>query len=225
MGKENNDEIEQLNLLLKASEDEGDEGGEGTDEYDEEYCKKYLKRYLKENPDEAKGFTPDLKPLKKAMDDATNAIEGLDNADATLIDGTEMVKAFIDLGNGLIKAFEDLCADVTELKVMSAANTDLAKASGSVLAKAATVIDEIGKTPLGKRSVDSIPVALTGEGSALLKAKGGFNEIRGLLVKAIESGDRRASNVITEYEISRGNIARLSPHTIKTIEAIVGGNQ
>jgi hypothetical protein len=220
------DEIEILNALLKASDSEEPEDDEraeeGKDEYDESYMKKYLKRYMKENKDEAKKYAEDLGLMAKAFVKAADEIEGIDEADATLVEGTQFIKALIDMGNGLVEKMGELNERIAGIEGRMEYNEDLIKASGGVLVKAMDTLDAIGKEPMPRRSETFDPQQLPERGMPLVKAKGmNYKEIKRMVLKASMEGNENATSIITQLDLCGGNLSRLSPSILASIDALI----
>lgn len=219
--KEQDEAVANLTTLLKADkgEDKEDKEDKG-DEYNEAYMKKYMHKYLKDNPKDVEG----MGYMKKALDNAVNTAQSeADNtgADMVVVDGTQMIKAFGDLGNGLVRAIEILNDKIAGIaKEVTIGNT-IQKAAGNVLIKAQESIDKIGKTPQFLKA-DLSGGQLDGEPStALEKAKEiGMPKAKNLLYKAAIDGNKRAGNIMGQIEGANGNWNLLSQNSINYIVEI-----
>lgn len=210
------DAVTSLTSLLKAETGKEDDEEKG-DEYNEAYMKKYMTKYMKENPKDTEG----MGYTKKAFDVAVNTAQSeADNtgADMVVVDGTQMIKAFGELGNNLLKSILSITAKVDEIEKQVITGNTIQKAAGSVLIKAQESIDKIGKTPQLLKSnmvgEQSNPIPDT----VLEKAKEiGMVKAKGLLLKAAMGGNKRAGDVMGQVEGSNGNWNMLSPNSIKYI--------
>lgn len=227
-------------LLKAAAEPDGDEDGDDDDndgdgnkgekgkkkdEFNAEYMKKYMKRYLKESPEDAKKFMKDAGLMKAAVQEAAEPT-GLDDAEMTVIDGTEMFKAFSGFTTHMLKAYDALNSKVDALMKMGAETSLIQKAAGTVLVKAATTIDTFGSQPQPVRSVQHVPaqVQANAAGTPLQKAAAlGIGVLRQKLLKAATSGGtdaHQAASVLTQIESCGGNLGRLNPASQRFIESL-----
>lgn len=215
-GGEGDEDDEDEKKEMRGGKGKG-KGDDDSGEYDVKYIKKYLKKYAKENDDDFKKFCKDMGVLKKAVTDLADS-EGVDEADAVLIDGTSMFKAFNDLAEGLVEAVAALKGEVNEIKDVLIENTVLSKASSSVLVKAAETLDSMGSIPEPSRGVR---VAAMPAERANPLMKGDFTTIKRALLKAAENGDTRAFSAMTKVESCYGNLAMVGEDTLKYIQTII----
>lgn len=243
----NDDEIKALADLLKADDDEKDDEGkddEGKEEdkdfmkkkhmkYDDKYMAKHFKRFMKENKEDVGKYAEQLGLLKKALDDVVEDIEGIEEADATLVEGTEFFKAFTDLAGKMVDSFNEQIVTLNE-KVDSLAeilgyNQELAKASADVLIKTAEKVEDVSEEPLKRKGVDQGGLKGDedkGKDSPLQKAADlSFIEIKRLVLKAAQDGNNQAAGVVTDLDCCGGNYKRLPDSSLLLIEELAGKEQ
>lgn len=233
-------EIDDLKLLLKAAEDEDEEqpslfdadeeeeededeekkemrkdakkmkkrGNEDDDEYDAKYIKRYLKKYAQENDNDFKKFCKEIGVLKKAVEEAANV--DTDEADAVLVDGTSMFKAFSDFAEIVSESLVEMNGKVNEILKIASAQAAVVKAQSDVLINAAEMLEE--GTPMYKGIV-SAP-------DGRRENKLDINRVKHLLYKAAQNGDQRAFNAMTKVESCYGNLNLLGAETIKYISTL-----
>lgn len=245
MGKEDtqfegmDESIEALTDLLKADESESDllkansseseddeEEDDGEKGYNEQYMKKYMKRFMKENKDYMLKNMKGLGRMKKAVDLEVDNIENeLPDAEAVLINGTDMFKASQELGEKFVNVLEGL---IPQLQYI----TQLQKAQGSVIIEMAGQIDAIGSAPQPRKSVvnaDEAPLtkAQPEQGTSLQKAAefmkaNSYSEVKRSVLKAFqETQSPQASVAISQLDMCGGDLTRLPKHTIDYIASLV----
>ena len=230
--EDKNEDIEELQNLIKASDGADDDDDDDDDDekkgYNAEYMKKYFKRYMKENKDDVEEYAGQLGMLKKAMSQAVDDVE-MSGADATLVDGTEMFKAFVDIVNTLADSQQVIYEKLADLESHVAYNTELSKASGNVLIKAAETLEGNYSEPnkvKGAVSATQLPVggqgqpmgSMGGNSNLLSKAQSiGVNEIKHKLLKAAEAGQAEAISVMTQIESCFGNLSKLPQKSLQFI--------
>jgi len=214
-----------LEKLSKAEEVNDDEERDDEDEYNEEYMKKYMKKFMKSNRDYVAKCSEDLGFVKKAIDTEVENIEGIEEADATLVDGTSFINALSDGMGVLAKAVAGIIEEMAELRSELEYQTELSKASGGVLVKAAEALDELSSAPLERRGHDFAPQDRSadggGNGSALRKAKNlSVDEIKRMALRAAQEGDNRAASLVTDLDCCNGNLGMLRKASINLIEEL-----
>lgn len=214
-------------MLIKASQaeddDAGGDGGDDDDDYDEAYMKKHLKRYMKANKEEAKEYAQELGFLKKSFTDSVSALENVEEAEAVLVDGTGIFKAFTDLAGALVEKISDLKEEIADLRSNLEYQGELTKASGEVLIKSFETVEALAQAPAPRRGVTSVPqTVVTQSDSPLQKAKGmNYREIKRMVLKAAQEGNSEAAELVTSLDICGGNLRMLSPEDLKTIDSLV----
>lgn len=202
--------------LLKAKKKDDDDDNDD-DEYNEKFMKK-MGRYMKHNKKKFMKDDDDMKGMKKALeierDDLSEEIQG---AEAVIVDGTKMFQKFVDFADGMLKAMSNVGQRLESLEDQLEYNGELAKASGSVLVKTASLMDSVSNTPNPLKGIAASftpTIAKQPEaGNANLqkaafleKAKVlGFSGIKNLLQKAALSGNQEAGKVLTTIECCHGN--------------------
>lgn len=234
------------NPLNKAGNGGGNDDGGDDDDYDEEYMKKYMKRFMKNNKEYMGKY------MKKAADFGAEVIDEfnsrsqeLEDAEAVLVDGTDMFKAYAEFTQNMLKAFTELHGEVESLRNDVAYGNEINKAAGQVLIKADKVLGEISKQPNSAKGVQHMQKAAqatggaiqpnnnggqAGEGQGVLqKAQSlGVGGAKQLLIKAMQDGNQSAGRAITELESCGGNMARLPQstlHLISNLHTAAGGGQ
>ena len=237
-------EAEELDLLLKAAakepddseEDEdaekeymkGDEDEDEEDEdsgYDEKYLKKHMKRYMKGHKSEMKKNMKDLGLFTKAMSDMADSAQRDINdhqAEATLIDGTEMFKAFADVTEKMGKIMSKQAHDLAEIKSVLVEQSVIARASGATLVKAAEMLDRDLSAPNPRKGM---LFGTEKPDTGMMKAQNpsySIGTVRQALFKAAKSGDQSAMKVMTEVESCFGNFSLIPPRSMQYIDSIMG---
>lgn len=208
--------------LLKANEEELDD--EDTDDYDAEYCKKYMKRFMKENADEAKKYAGELGFLKKAVETEYENLDGIEEADAILIDGTSFIKTQSELNNAMLGVLQSIQERQEKLEENLNNNLDIVKAIGGTLVDAleAKTIAEESLFPQKRKGVVSEPqrvVTKAKETPGLVKAKDmKFGEIKRMVMKAISEDNKEAMSLAPAIDACNGNLGLLSGAALKTID-------
>ncbi len=217
-------EIDHLNDLLKASgnddvfkaeqdDNNNNDDGEGDipKEYDPEYMKKHMKKYMKENPQSAE----DLGFLKKAVTEPLNHLDGVEEADAVLVDGTEVLKA---VGDSLCKMADMIgCLSGKVDAMESGQNFALQKAIGGAVVKVSETVDKIASAPNLQKGLNF--ASQHNKDNSLIKADG--KVIKNALMKAVSSGNDRALTIMTNFESSGGNIQRLQQNDVAFINNLL----
>jgi len=222
----NDGDLDELQRLAKANGEEGDKKDkkekmdEDEDDYKPEYMRKHMKKYLKDNSDEAQKFMKELGTFHKAVTDIDDDTI-IDEHEATVIDGTDIFKAFAGFADALIKAQAAQNERLERIEDAIAFNNELSKASGSVLADAARTVESIGSIPNPLRGRFSANIPL-GEGTPLAKAqKLGQPKVMTLLMKAAREGNEKAIEAVPFVEISGGDYSRLPENHRAVIEQVV----
>lgn len=195
------------------AEPDGDEGkgGKGDDDGDEAapfkynkgYCKKYMKRYMAENPEEAREAFKGMEKMKKAMDDEVAGLPDVDSADATLVNGTGMFKAFSGFAAEVTSILKAQAERIDELTGLMSYNTAIAQAAGAVLVKAQRQVEEAGSQPLPVRGIQSAPQPMQKAADP--------GKTKNVLLKAAASGDDNARVLLTQFESAHGRLEFLEP--------------
>lgn len=221
-------------MLKSRKEDDGkdnEEEGDEEEEYDEEYMKKYMKKFLKKN----NKFVQSLMGLQKAVDTAyENAAQHDDlTAEVTMIDGTEMFKAFQGATDAFVKALVTVCDRLDALEEQVSSQNDITMASGEVLVKAVETLEALASTPAPVKS------QLVGKGAPMQKAVSaqsagdnasaapeiGITDAKRILVKAAAAGDGVAGKVLTQVESCFGNMGLLPASSLKYIADLAASNK
>lgn len=203
--------------LLKAKK-KNDDDDEEKEEYDEKFMKK-MKSYMKKNKKYMKD-DEEMKGMKKALETEQADLSGeIQEAEATIVDGTKMFQKFVDFAEGMMKAMSSVGQRLESLEDQLEFNGELAKASGSVLVKTASLMDNVSNTPNPLKGVAAsfVPQATAQQPEAgnanLQKAaflekagKLGISGIKNLLQKAMLSGNMEAGKVLTTIECCHGNL-------------------
>jgi hypothetical protein len=220
--KHEDEAIETLQSMLKAKKE--DDNGE--EKEDQEFMGK-VKKYLKENPKcmEDLGYVKKAQEKFEAMGKETQSEADNLEADAIIVEGTEFIKSFVELGQSLLKAYEATNAKIESLEQDIIFNTDLNKASSAVILKAKEQIDAIGKTPQPTKSAlgqenPTIPEK-PDDTPLLVKAKAiGIGKGKELLMKAVYNGNTEAQNMVTQLESCAGVLERIPEQTLKLITVL-----
>lgn len=231
------DAVDALKGLLKANRDNNDnifkakdngrdkdDDDDDANDYNETYMKKNMSKFMKNNP----GFMKKMGYMKKAIDDAYDVAnnDGDLEAEATMVDGTEIFKSFKEMTNTMLKAFISLADRVDDIENQVAFNNELSAANGEVLIKACETLEQISNVPLPPKSqlVDfSLHKAKNqpenpGGSNTLQKAMNlGIHGAKKILVKAAMDGNSDAGRVLTQVESCFGNLQLLPPNSLKVI--------
>lgn len=197
----------------KKKEEEEDEEGK----YDAHYIKKFLKKYAKDNEEEFKKFCKDIGVLKKAVVDAAEDAE-TDEADAVLVEGTEMFKAFADFAEKTTEAIIDIKEKLNEMSEIVMGQAAITKASSDVLVKAAEMIASLEDSAGMYKGV----VYHNSEEKGQKKLD--ITAIKSRLLKAAQEGDPKAFNAMTKVESCYGNLALVGADTISYIKKLMEAN-
>lgn len=219
---EDDDEVEEVDMDVEdeaeaeaagEEEEEYEDEDEDEDEYNEEYVKKYLKRYAKENEEEFKKFCKEMGILQKAI--RNKVPEGIE-ADAVMIDGTGMFKAFAEFADAVTKEMKKIKQDIADIKMATVHSAAIAHATGEVVAKAYA------------NNYEKSKIAPKGTMFKAIKqdAKMDISTIKQALYKAAINGDQKAPLVMTKLESCGGNLNLLGDETINYISNLLrnGGN-
>jgi len=217
-GNSSSDDLQKANSS-NEEDDKKKKEGDG-DEYKPDYMRKNMKRYLKENAEEAQNYMKEAGLLSKAVMDQYD--EGtVEDHDATVIDGTDMFKAFVAFTDNMVKAFTSVSERLEAIEDAVAFNNELNKASGSVLLGTAKIVDNIGAMPNPVRS-QLAGAGAEGGGSPLQKAQSlGMRRVVDLLIKAAQNGNRDAATAVSYVEIAGGINERLPANVIPIIDSVI----
>jgi hypothetical protein len=214
--------IEALQAKLQGKVDTGLQKAKGEDDekekddYDAEYMKKHMAKYMKENPSSMKKAentnVSEMQTMQKAVSNEFGESENnLEGADATIVDGTEMFKAFANFTETMTKAVNAISSRLDNIEGITVSLDELGRAQGEVLVKAATILDSMGKTPESVKG--KVTAAITGEeakkGPLQKAADMGIAGMKTVLMKAIQSGNMNAGNILTQVECSGNDISRI----------------
>ncbi len=192
------------------------------DEYDAAYMKKHMKQCMTENPEAAKAYAKELGYLKKATDDIAGEMEGIDEADSILIDGTDFIKAQGEFNAGVMNLLGSLSASMEKISAAVSVNNEFAMATARVIAKAQEVPADV-TDPAPRKSVESSMQKATEQKElpGLVKAKDmDFRDIRRMVLKAVTDGNQDAIKIATHIDACGGMLSRLQPDILKAIESI-----
>ncbi len=234
---QDDDAVAALKGMLKAKAESDDDEGKDKDddskkeEYNEAYMKKNLSKFMKDNPDYMKGMMGKMGMMKKAVDDAFISAEddGDLSAEVTMVDGTEMFKAFKEMGNEFIKAAQVFADRLENIERAVGYSNDVSQGIGEVLIKASETLESISSAPMPTKT------RFVGD-SSLQKAKSsndtpqetmqkaaravqtlGIAGAKKVLMKASMEGNTEASKVVTQLESCFGNMGLLPAKSIKLI--------
>lgn len=202
-------------------EGEDDDEGEDGKDYDSKFMRKHMRRYLKENRDEATKFMKDAGYMQKAVTDAIGNLDGIEEAEAVVIDGTEVFKAQSEFNAQMLKAFNTFSKRLSSIEDAVSFSNDIAKASGKVLVDAQSSIAGLSAQPMPRRGVSS---AGQEAGTQMTKAqKLGPAGVKEILLNKAMAGDQEAGRALSHLETAGGNFRMLSPQINAKIESIVAG--
>lgn len=218
-------------LLLKAKKKDEEEEEEKEDEYGEKFMKK-MKSYMKTHKKYMKDDDDDMKKMKKALEAEQNDLSGeILEADATIVDGTKMFQKFVDFADSMMKAMSNVGTRLESLEDQLEYNGELAKASGSVLVKTASLMDSVSSTPNPVKGMaagfiqETQPKAgdVNLQKAVILEKAGklGISGIKGLLLKAMLSGNAEAGKVLTTIECCHGNLHLMPDSGMKVIATLL----
>lgn len=214
-------ESQDLQKAEKEKDDDKDDKDEKGDEYNESYMKKYMKKFMANNPD----YASKMGKMKKALDNAYDASESdMAEAEAVMLDGTEMFQTFKDLGDGLLKAFSDLSGRLESIEQSVGIQHELSKASGTILVKAVESLNTLSSVPKqvkGQLTGQTIQKADNSQGNLQKASSLGIRGIKDLLLKAVHSGNHSAGTIITEVESCRGNLTLLPGTSVNFINSLI----
>lgn len=227
-----NDAIEKLKSLIGSplnkaegdiepedKEPENDQGENEPEEEseDEKYSKKYMEKfmakYMKENPEELEKmmkkmmaeFPEKEKELKKAMADLEDDIQA---ATATMIDGTDFMKAVVNMVDKQNELITGIASIVTGIKKDLAGTKELQKAMAKFQVEQGTFPNPVRGIQAGL-NVKPLEKAISL----------GKSNIENLLFEKAKSGDKLAEQYATELSI--GGFGRLSDGAKNYINAVV----
>jgi hypothetical protein len=208
-----------LKDVLQKAKAKNDDKESDEDEMDEAYMKRYMKKFMKKNPDYMKGKT-----MKKAedLDNLYTDVESeTSNAQMISLDGTEFFKAFVEMGQELIKAYDELSEKIDSMHERLEYNEELQKASSEVLLESHEAVKNFGSTPQERKSQAAVPVPVQGsqenlvpdEQTVMLLQKAmtmPFEQISNSLLKAaMKDGkvvNQEAARVLGRFEAGGGLI-------------------
>lgn len=206
-GDEDDDKDVQINLFEGEEDEDEDEDSKGGDKYDASYMKKHLQRYMKENTEYCRGAMKKLGAVAKAAEDEAD-MDGIGDADATLIDGTAFIKAQTEVNRAIVEAVQSLAKAMEGLSGVTVENNEIAKATGAVLLK-------------GAGRVEIQPRKSVAGAAPMAKAVGDIRGVKEKLLKAAMNGDNdEAGNVLSQYEMAGGNLQLLPPSSQRYIESL-----
>jgi hypothetical protein len=226
------DSVEILKSKLQKAEGEPEpekpeDDEEGKDEFDDKFMKK-MQSYMKKNP----GKMKELGYMKKAFDEsAEQALSIEDDAEVTVIDGTDAIGKFQTFAGEMLKAVESITDRLGNLEKSFSDQAEISDASANVLIKAYEMIDAIGGQPplmkaaqFGNFPAIEQPVD-SGNGDLLQKAQElGPRAVKEILQKAAIDGNGEALDALTLYESANGNLQRLMPSTQGVIAGVIAKN-
>lgn len=213
--------------LIKAKKSD-DEDDSDDDDYDAKYMKRNMPRYMKENQSGNK----DMKKMKKAVDhEADSVSDELEDAEAVLINGTDMFKASQEHAEKTTQVIESLSNSQEQ-------NTSLLKALSSVVLEMGEQIQKMGSEAQPRKSVlnageTKLIKADTGdqsENAPLQKAaeymqKNTLLGIKKLVLKAMSTGDQKAGIVVTELESCFGDLNLLPNSSQKYVADLISAQE
>lgn len=235
--------VSTLKGLLKANEDNGagtllqkakdkDKGKDKDDDKDDEYSEAYMKNNMSKFMKNNASYMKKMGYMQKAVD---NAYEAADNggeleAEVTMVDGTEMFKAFKEMSEHFLKAVTSISERLDGVEEQVDFANKISVAAGEVLVKASESLDKISSEPLTPKSqmvgqpelhkaaIKDVPA----DGNQVLqKAMNmGVGGAKKILIKAAMDGNGEAGRVLTQVESCFGNMTLLPASSLKLIASL-----
>lgn len=215
--------------LLKANKGDGnsendnpdpDDDDDDNDNDNDDYS--YNKKGKKKGYNKKMGYAKKARDLETEYD---NRQSEFDEADAVVVDGTDMFNLFKAFAGDVNKFMNHISKRMEILETHAEYQTQLAKASGTVLIDNSKVFSSFAKTPNLVRGIDNIPVGSNEQNNTqeLIKAKiqkvvgMGIPGIKGILMKAVLNGNQNAGKALTQIECCHNNLKLIPSESMQLI--------
>jgi len=201
-----------LKKAKELEEDEPEKGKEGEeDDYKPEYMKKYMKRYMKENKKTCGKMAKEAglfgDEMKKAIDEIDT---NLDGAVVEMADLKPILDAQTNVIESMSKAIEELSGQVMAITEQSDKSFDILRKAANVTVEQAKAINDFLGQPTGRKGQDAIPGKDMEKAVKMEFTPEAKKQIYRVLMKATQSGDRKAGQVISVFESVGKNVNKLS---------------
>lgn len=191
----------------EKGEDEDEDEKEDSD-YDESYMKKYMKRYMKENKKACGKMAKEAGIFSGNMEKAVADLDmEADGAIAEMADLKPVLEAQLADISELAKAVKTIADQVMFISEQHDKSYDLLTKAAAVQVETAKGFDEFLSTPAGRKGV----TASVDMQKATQVAAKTSKEIYSKLMKAVQSGNRDAGQVISAFEVAGKRVERLNP--------------
>jgi len=209
----------------KDDDDKDDKKKDDGDKYDDKYMKKYMKKFMRQNPDYMSQMGKAKTDIDAEHDLASK--NGDLQAEATMIDGTEIFKSFKTMSANFLKAVVAFDERLSRIEKNLVFNNEVASLSGEILIKASETIDQMASMPAPLRArlaAQTMQKAKSetadGEKAETVFQKAlslGFSGSKKVLMKAVMDGNSEAGRVLTQVESCFGNLSLLPPTSLRLI--------
>jgi len=202
-----NKDSERQESLFKAGDVDDDDDG---DDYNEEYMKKYMKRYMKENKKSCSKTAKEVGlfegEMKKAMESIDYDAEG---AVVEMVDLGPILESQGEFNEKMAKAIEEISGQLTVIFAQTEEGFDIMEKAARVQVEQAKALDTVFSQPQGRKGVTA-----TADMAKAAEIAGNHEQnklVYETLMKAVQTGDRQAGQIISVFESAGKNIAALSP--------------
>jgi hypothetical protein len=203
----NKDDGKQESLFKAEEMDDDDDDEEG---YDEAYMKKYMRKYMMANKKSCGKMAKELgiagEEMKKAMDDFSMDAEG---AVIEMADLAPILESQLEFNERMAKAIEEISGQINLISAQAENGFDIMAKAARVQVEQAKALDTVLSTPQGRKGVTAnvdmtkaIEPVISPEQNKLVYS---------VLMKAVQSGDAKAGQIISVFESAGRNIQALTP--------------